>query len=101
MDKLHGPIREDGKRLKPEGWRAPDIEGLIKEQQSPDYRTLQEERYFIDSDGSGHAYIVPASKYREWSAWRDLPEDNEESWDAPSWAERIDGRFTFTNPVVE
>jgi predicted HAD superfamily Cof-like phosphohydrolase len=29
MDKLGGPMREDGKLLKPEGWRAPDIRGLL------------------------------------------------------------------------
>lgn len=101
MDKLTGPVRADGKRLKPEGWRSPDIDGLIEEQGSPDYTTLQEERYFIGSDDAGYNYIVPTSKYREWSAWREISEDNEESWDAPGWAERIEGGFTFTNPVVE
>ena len=30
MDKLGGPIREDGKQLKPEGWKPPDIEGILK-----------------------------------------------------------------------
>jgi hypothetical protein len=30
MLKTTGPIREDGKRLKPEGWMAPDIIGLYK-----------------------------------------------------------------------
>ncbi len=29
MQKLDGPIREDGKRLKPEGWLPPDIRGLL------------------------------------------------------------------------
>lgn len=32
MLKTTGPIRPDGKRLKPEGWIAPDIAGLIQEQ---------------------------------------------------------------------
>jgi predicted HAD superfamily Cof-like phosphohydrolase len=31
MAKAKGPVREDGKRLKPEGWQAPDIARLIKE----------------------------------------------------------------------
>ena len=29
MDKLGGPMREDGKQLKPEGWKPPDIQRLL------------------------------------------------------------------------
>jgi predicted HAD superfamily Cof-like phosphohydrolase len=29
MEKLDGPIRADGKKLKPEGWKPPDIQGLM------------------------------------------------------------------------
>ena len=29
MAKKDGPVREDGKRLKPEGWQPPDIAGLL------------------------------------------------------------------------
>lgn len=29
LDKLGGPMREDGKLLKPEGWRAPDIRACL------------------------------------------------------------------------
>jgi predicted HAD superfamily Cof-like phosphohydrolase len=29
FDKLGGPIRSDGKRLKPEGWRPPDITAAL------------------------------------------------------------------------
>jgi predicted HAD superfamily Cof-like phosphohydrolase len=32
MAKVGGPVREDGKRLKPEGWTPPDIEGILEEQ---------------------------------------------------------------------
>ena len=32
MAKVSGPIREDGKRLKPEGWSPPQIERVIREQ---------------------------------------------------------------------
>jgi predicted HAD superfamily Cof-like phosphohydrolase len=32
MAKLGGPTREDGKTLKPEGWRPPDIAGQIDKQ---------------------------------------------------------------------
>lgn len=30
MKKLGGPVREDGKTLKPEGWKPPDIEGRLR-----------------------------------------------------------------------
>jgi predicted HAD superfamily Cof-like phosphohydrolase len=30
MEKLDGPVRADGKKLKPEGWKPPDIQGLIE-----------------------------------------------------------------------
>lgn len=29
MAKASGPVREDGKRLKPEGWTPPDIRGVL------------------------------------------------------------------------
>ena len=29
MEKVGGPIREDGKRLKPEGWTPPDIQRVL------------------------------------------------------------------------
>lgn len=29
MAKVGGPVREDGKRLKPEGWVGPDIAGVL------------------------------------------------------------------------
>jgi predicted HAD superfamily Cof-like phosphohydrolase len=29
MAKAGGPVREDGKRLKPEGWQPPDIAGVL------------------------------------------------------------------------
>lgn len=30
MAKFGGPIREDGKQLKPPGWEGPDIEGVLR-----------------------------------------------------------------------
>lgn len=32
MAKVGGPVREDGKRLKPPGWTPPDIEGELRRQ---------------------------------------------------------------------
>lgn len=31
MDKVGGPVRADGKQLKPKGWKKPDINKLLKE----------------------------------------------------------------------
>lgn len=33
MAKINGPVREDGKRLKPEGWVPPDIKGILSRQE--------------------------------------------------------------------
>lgn len=33
LAKKEGPMRADGKRLKPEGWKPPEIDRLLKEQQ--------------------------------------------------------------------
>jgi predicted HAD superfamily Cof-like phosphohydrolase len=30
MDKAGGPVRADGKRLKPEGWKPPDVAGVLR-----------------------------------------------------------------------
>ena len=30
MDKLNGPVAENGKRLKPDGWRGPQIAGILE-----------------------------------------------------------------------
>ena len=32
MEKVSGPVREDGKRLKPDNWTPPQIERVIREQ---------------------------------------------------------------------
>lgn len=32
MAKVGGPVRADGKRLKPEGWEPPDIAGVLRRQ---------------------------------------------------------------------
>jgi hypothetical protein len=58
-------------------------------------------RYRIGSDNSGHRYFYPVDKEAEFSAWQELDEDDERSWTEPSFATRIDGRFTFTDPRCE
>ncbi|WP_298983411.1 hypothetical protein [uncultured Roseibium sp.] len=61
-------------------------------------KTEEPERFFIGGDNSGHEYAVPVAKRDEWEAWVSLDEDDERSWDAPEFAIRIDGCFTFENP---
>lgn len=58
-------------------------------------------RFFLDQDNSAHWYIVDAEYARQWSEWRDLPEDDPAGWDAPDFARRIDGGvqgITFEDP---
>ena len=50
-------------------------------------------RYFLSSDNSGHNYIVPSKFKKEWNEWLELDEDDEMAWDAPEFAERIEGEF--------
>lgn len=59
------------------------------------------DRFFVGHDNSGHEYFVPVSRTDEWYAWVEIPEDDERSWEAPGYAGRIDGRFTFTDPRCE
>lgn len=58
-------------------------------------------RYRIVGDNSGHQYYIPVENQAEWDAFMELDEDDESSWDVPSFAVRIDGRFTFTDPKCE
>lgn len=59
-------------------------------------------RFFEGSDGSCHRYLVPFEFLAEWNQWCELPEDDEASWEAPEWAQRIDGGLlTFTDPRIE
>ena len=57
-------------------------------------------RYFIDSDNSSHNYLVDEAFREEWNEWNELPEDDEKSWEAPSFARRINSEssITFENP---
>lgn len=58
-------------------------------------------RYFVGRDSSGHRYLVPFDRRREWMLWADLPEDDERSWNVPEYANRLDGGvLTFTNPEI-
>ena len=57
------------------------------------------ERFFLDQDQSSHWYIIPVGHRAEWDAWRDIPEDDERSWEVPEFAIMVDGpgRLTFAD----
>lgn len=59
-------------------------------------------RYFFAQDDSCHWYLVPADRRAEWTELANLPEEDERAWDAPEWAERLNGgpgSYTFTDPI--
>lgn len=55
------------------------------------------ERFFLDQDDDCHWYIVAANKRHE---WLNLPDDDEASWEPPTFARGIDGPngVSFENP---
>lgn len=65
--------------------------------------TAEPERHFIGSDCSGHHYLVPMSKRKQWLEWVSIPEEDERAWEAPDYAGRIDGGglLTFAEPRIE
>ncbi len=61
------------------------------------------QRYFLNTDNDTHWYIIPADKREEWENWCDLPEDDENSWNVPEWAEALGGgpnQVEFENPTL-
>ena len=61
------------------------------------------QRYRIMGDESGHEYYVPVELEGQFDAWvKSFEEDDEGGYDGPGFDEnRIDGRFTFTDPRCE
>jgi len=68
-------------------------------------------RFFISSDDDGHRYLVPADKREEWNLWRNIPSEDERSWEVPSFATEIGmapsnvefelPRFSDETPVLD
>lgn len=61
------------------------------------------ERYFLDTDQSGHWYLVPIAKEQEWNAWGEIDEDDPTSWVTPAFAQPVNGApqlVTFVDPKV-
>jgi hypothetical protein len=51
-------------------------------------------RFFLASDESGHRYAVPVERHHDFDEWL----ADADAIDPPSWALRIEGGFTFTDP---
>ena len=61
-------------------------------------------RYFLGGDNSGHNYIVPVERRKEWNKWCNLDEDDPIAWNTPEYAVRVNGSIeliTFTDPKEE
>lgn len=65
-----------------------------------DYQIVETDRFFADQDGDCHWYVIPEANRAEWTAWRELPSDQEEAWEPPAFARPLDGlhTLTFTDP---
>lgn len=50
-----------------------------------------ENRYFLTTDGDGHHYVVPLSRADDFDRWV----QDEEDWEVPAYATRVEGRITF------
>lgn len=61
-------------------------------------------RYFLGRDNDCHWYLVDAAKRGAWNDWLNLEADDERSWEAPSFAQRLNGsheRVTFERPLEQ
>jgi hypothetical protein len=63
------------------------------------YKT-PDQRYVILSDESGHDYFVPVGQEEKFEEWvQSFEEGTEDDYEGPEFdSNRIDGRFTFTDP---
>lgn len=51
--------------------------------------------FFVDQDNDCHWYLIESSKRKEWEKWKDIPDDNPESWDVPEFAKSINSPYQF------
>lgn len=61
------------------------------------------QRYRLLSDNSGHDYYIPVEQVENFQSWVQYYDDGEEDeYRGPDFdGNRIDGRFTFTDPRCE
>lgn len=53
------------------------------------------ERYYLDSDGDGHWFVIPVSKRKEWAKWCELDSEDEAAWTPPEFAKKVGGSYTL------
>lgn len=58
---------------------------------------MKPQRFTILYDDFGYWYFVPVEKKAEFQYWAGDPDYNE----LPKYAVRVDGKFSFENPIVE
>ena len=59
-------------------------------------------KYFLDQDGDSHWVIVCAEYRNRWETWKELNEDDPESWELPDFAKYLNShpnRMEFENPM--
>lgn len=63
---------------------------------------MSEQLFFIDSDGSGHWYLIPFDKKEHWREWTSIDEEDERSWSVPEYAKRIQDPSSvyFKEPIL-
>lgn len=86
--------------LTPESSQKEREEAFSKLNKRLGIKDVTPQRYKLCSDDSGHEYFVPIDKVDEFYAWvEDVYTEKEYSVDFED--NRIDGRFTFTDPRNE
>lgn len=58
--------------------------------------------YFLAQDGSGHWYLVDASRRKDWETWTAIPDDQPAAWTPPPFASALGGSpsiVEFKNPL--
>jgi hypothetical protein len=71
-----------------------DAEGLRQQ-------GIDDQEYVEVTDQSSHHYYIPLTRYAEWSAWSELDEEDERSWNVPDYAVPIDGgHLIFKSPRI-
>lgn len=76
--------------------RIDDERGPVPSCGPSDRPTVVKPRFFLGHDDSGHRYAVPVARRGEWETWSNNAAGAD--CDPPSWAERVEGGFTFTDP---
>ena len=59
-------------------------------------------KYFIDRDGDGHWFLIPADKRWKRNQFLNLDPQDEAAWEVPEWAKYLNSgpaSIIFENPI--